>query len=283
MNKCRAIVLDMDGTLLNNQSEISGPIKGVIEEIRQQGIYVFIATGRTMKEAQDAMTADFKVDGFVTANGMSVTVGDEVLVEHVLPEKVVQAATEGAKRLKVYYEVHPIQGVRYALEEDYQMLMTHLNEPKPDTVEDNEWFSLNNDFDKEIQWVENLICSNAIKMYYFSRDRSLIDEWKQELALLQRTYEFSMFSSTDHNVEVTVANISKATGVEKLLEHVEIRPDDVVAVGDGENDIPLFKYIGHPVAMKNGSSVVKSAAKDVTRFTNEDDGLYHFLKESFLI
>ncbi|WP_062046642.1 HAD family hydrolase [Bacillus sp. JCM 19034] len=282
MEKYRAIVLDMDGTLLNNQNEICEPIKGVIEEIRQQGVYVFIATGRTMKEAQGVMPNDFKVDGFVTANGMSVSIGDEVLVEHALPEKVVRAVIDGAKKVNVYYEVHPIKGSRYLLKDDYQMVKNHLVEPKPHTVDENEWLYLHDDFDKEIHWVEELIYSNVTKMYFFSRDRKQIDEWKKELASLQSTYEFSMFSSTAHNVEVTVANLSKATGVKKLLEHMEILPNEVMAVGDGENDLPLFNYIGYPVAMKNGTPIVRSAAKEVTRFTNEDDGLYHFLKDSFL-
>ncbi|GAE28914.1 Cof-type HAD-IIB family hydrolase [Halalkalibacter hemicellulosilyticus] len=277
-----AIILDMDGTLLTNANEITEPLKDIVEQIRQQGIYVFIATGRTLKEAEDVLPRDFKVDGFVTANGMSVSIGETPLVEHVLPKQVVNEVVSLARKKHVYYEIHPIKGKRYVLKKDYQVLLGHLVEPKPASVEKNEWFSLHEEFDKEIQWVEELLYSNVIKMYFFSRDRLRMDEWKEELSVLQRDYDFSMFSSTNHNVEVTVANISKATGVRKLLEYVEIRPDQVIAVGDGENDLPLFEYVGYPVAMKNGSHVVQRAAKEVTRFTNEEDGLYHFLKETFL-
>jgi hydroxymethylpyrimidine pyrophosphatase-like HAD family hydrolase len=80
---------------------------------------------------------------------------------------------------------------------------------------------------------------------------------------------------------VRVEGVSKATGVQLLLKHFLLAPENILAVGDGENDLPLFKLAGHCVAMKNATDLVKEQADEVTEHSYREDGLYRFLKGKF--
>ena len=69
--KPKAIFLDMDGTILNRANKVSIQTKEIIDELRKQGIFVFIATGRAFDEIEELVPEGFQVDGFITSNGMA--------------------------------------------------------------------------------------------------------------------------------------------------------------------------------------------------------------------
>jgi len=76
-------------------------------------------------------------------------------------------------------------------------------------------------------------------------------------------------------------NISKFRGTVRLLKHFNISTDEMLFLGDWRNDIPMFKRVGFPVAMRNAEKDVAEYAKAVTLRTNEEDGVAHFLSGFF--
>lgn len=64
-------------------------------------------------------------------------------------------------------------------------------------------------------------------------------------------------------------NVSKATSIKILCEKLNIEIENVIAFGDGENDLQMLKTVGLGVAMDNASELVKSVAKDVTTSVEE--------------
>jgi Cof subfamily protein (haloacid dehalogenase superfamily) len=277
----QTIILDMDGTLLNEFNIVSDRLRKYLIELRKSGKLIFIATGRTLKEVRDVIPHDLEVDGLVTANGMSVFIGQEQFVEHALPPLLVKELIEKARNREIYYEVHPNEGTSFTLVADKTYMCQHTLDPKPDTVEANEWFSRKIAVKEQIVWKEQLNVQNISKIYFFSKDMKRIQEWKTKLDSLKKQVSFTSFSSTDHNVEVMVANVSKATGIQYLLNKFALCRDQIIAVGDGENDLPMFKVASHSVAMKNASDFVKKQADEVTDYPYNEDGLYHFLKKTF--
>lgn len=113
--KPKAIFLDMDGTILNHQNQVSIHTKDVINQLRNQGIYVFIATGRALDEIESLVPKGFQVDGIVTSNGMAGYVGNEVIFKHSLPLKLVKKVIKKAREHKVYYELFPYGSDRITL------------------------------------------------------------------------------------------------------------------------------------------------------------------------
>ncbi|MFE4075295.1 HAD family hydrolase [Peribacillus sp. YIM B13477] len=277
----KAIVLDLDGTTLNERNTVNETLEQYIGELRESGKLIFIATGRTLEEVRDVLPADMGADGMVTANGMSVFIGKEQIVEHALPTELVEELVAKAGAEEIFYEVHPNEGTRMALLKDKDYMVKQGMIPKPGTVDENEWLSRQDAVEDKIRWSEQLDIKSVAKIYFFSNEMNTIRKWKAELGKIKQYNAFTTASSTHHNVEVTVEGITKATGVQLLLKHFQLAPEEILAVGDGENDLPLFKLAGHCVAMKNATDLVKEQADEVTEYSYREDGLYRFLKAKF--
>jgi hydroxymethylpyrimidine pyrophosphatase-like HAD family hydrolase len=71
-------------------------------------------------------------------------------------------------------------------------------------------------------------------------------------------------------VEVTAAGVDKGEGVRHLLAHLGIDPARVLAIGDNENDIPVLKVVGMPIAMGNATASVKAVAQWIAPTLAED-------------
>ncbi|MED3909479.1 HAD family hydrolase [Peribacillus simplex] len=277
----KAIVLDLDGTTLNERNTVNETLEQYIGELRESGKLIFIATGRTLEEVRDVLPSGMEADGMVTANGMSVFIGKQQIVEHALSTELVDELVAKAGAEEIYYEVHPNDGTRMALLKDKDYMVKQGLMPKPETVDENEWLSRQDAVEDKIRWSEQLDISSVAKIYFFSNEMNTIREWKAELGKIKQYNAFTTASSTHHNVEVTVEGITKATGVQLLLKHFQLAPENILAVGDGENDLPLFKLAGHCVAMKNATDLVKEQADEVTEYSYREDGLYRFLKGKF--
>lgn len=82
--------------------------------------------------------------------------------------------------------------------------------------------------------------------------------------------------SAPYLLEVMDKSVSKATGIEHLLKHYGFTVDEAIAFGDNYNDVEMFSYIPHSVAMANAPDEVKKLAAFVTD-SNEDSGIYTYL------
>jgi Cof subfamily protein (haloacid dehalogenase superfamily) len=277
----QAIFLDMDGTILNHQNKVSIHTKEIIDNIRKQGILVFIATGRAIDEVEGVVPAGFQVDGIVSSNGMAGFVGREVVFQHSLDRKLVEIIIERASKNKVYYELFPYGASRMTLKQDRQYHEDEIREPKPDSVGINEWLSREQAISEEISWKDQIVGKKFSKFYFFARTKEKINEWKNDLEQIKQEIDFTTSTSSEHNVEVMVANVNKATGIKQMLKRFNLSDAETLAIGDSDNDLPMLRSVRYAVAMKNASDHIKEIVDDITEFTCDEDGVYHYLKSKF--
>lgn len=277
----KAIFLDMDGTILDHHNKVSLNTKKVIDELRANGIYVFIATGRSFDEIEGVVPEGFTVDGIVSSNGMAGYVGQEVVFEHSLPIKLVETIIEKARENKIYYEVFPYGAPRFTLKQDQPYVEAEINDPKPDGVGINEWLSRKKAIKEEINWSDSIDGSEFSKFYFFSRTKEHINQWKEVLETIKKDIDFTTSTSSDHNVEVMVANVNKATGIQEMLNKFGLSGSEIMAIGDSDNDIQMLNFADYSVAMQNASDHIKELTNDTTTYTCDEDGVYHYLKDKF--
>lgn len=278
----KAIFLDMDGTILNHHNKVSVRTKEIIDDLRNDGIFVFIATGRAVEEIAELVPEGFQVDGVITSNGMAGYIGNEEVFKHSLELELVETIIEKARENKVYYELFPYGTSRVILNQDKQYVENEVRDPKPDSVEMNEWLSRKDAMKEKITWIDNIEGNEFSKFYFFARTKEQINRWKNELEQLKQEKDFTTSTSSDINVEVMVANVNKATGIKQMLQHFNLSEDDTLAMGDSNNDIQMLQFVSHAVAMKNASDHIKDIADDITEFTCDEDGVYHYLKSNVL-
>jgi len=101
---------------------------------------------------------------------------------------------------------------------------------------------------------------------------------KEKLEIALKDEPARVVRALDWTLEVLPATSSKAAGVSVLLDELGIDPAEVMAVGDGENDLEMLRMVGHPVAMGNAVPVLKKVARHVVG-TNSEDGVAQALRE----
>ncbi|GAY77145.1 hydrolase [Sporolactobacillus inulinus] len=278
------VMLDLDGTTLTPENQVTPELNAYLKKLRSLGKRVFVITGRTEVDALNALPSDFPHEGMVASNGMAVFAGGEKIFQSALPSDLVQLMIRRSEEQHMYYQLHPIGGRRTILNRDKSYVIDQIQGEKPHSVGENEWNSRSQAVLEDMVWKDALTeeeSAQIAKMYFFSSDPSIMDTWKQELNGLQQTFAFDQFSSSRNNVELVGRNISKASGVRRLLDYFDLSPEHALAIGDGENDLPMFQIAGHSAAMKNAPDHVKAQAKWVTESPYDQNGLYNFLRTIF--
>lgn len=276
-----AIALDLDGTTLDSHSRISEELVKLLCVLRNNKVKVFLATGRTKLEVEEVLPAELEVDGLVTANGMVCYIKDEIIHKNTLSGELVHMAVQKAIKEQLYYEVHPQVLTRYALVKSKPFMQSELSLKKPVSLHDNEYFSRLEAVKSLLNWENELKIEDIIKVYFFSMDLKKIDKFKGILESMKEKYSFTISASSLHNTEIIANNTSKATGINILLKKYNLSPNNLLAIGDAENDLPMFEIAGRSVAMKNAEKYVKQKANEVTNYSYNENGLYLYLKEKF--
>ena len=93
--------------------------------------------------------------------------------------------------------------------------------------------------------------------------------------------DYSVYRSEPYFLEVLPKGIDKAASLERLLTRLDMTKDEMIACGDGYNDLSMIQYAGLGVAMENAVLPVKNAADYVT-LSNNDDGVAHVIEKFML-
>lgn len=244
----KAVFLDIDGTLIDSSKgimEITPKVRNAIKKIQEDGNYVFIASGRPYAFiSQDLL--NFGFDGFILTNGANVIVGGKTIYKEPISKEFIKHAVE-------QFEEHNIQ---YILE--------------------GELYSYIKDSFKEFHAFYDKI---QIKKTYFCGDFDLdkIDVYKMEmmyttdsardfcLDFINKNQEYDYCHSIAEDLlEMYARKTSKAVGIQKALEYLNIPIENSYAFGDGKNDIEMLQAVGCGIAMGNASEEVKKYADKVT-------------------
>ncbi|MBH8602184.1 HAD family hydrolase [Thermoactinomyces sp. CICC 23799] len=280
-SEIKAIALDMDGTMLNVNSQVEPELVDLFRQLKQAGIRIFVATGRTFPEVRRVLPEHLEIDGVVTANGAVTYIGDQIISRRTLDPSVVREAVFQAGQENIYYEVHTAEGVRFALAKEKERMMEEVFKEKPDTLFENEWLSRKAALKEKMVWLDHLVDEDIVKIYFFSMEPGNIRKWRNALERMKNRTPFTLLSSSRHNCEIMADQVSKAYGLSLVLKEYQLAPAHLMAVGDSENDLSMFKLASRAVAMQNAADEIKEHADEVTKLPYDENGLYHFLQEEF--
>ena len=242
----KAIFFDVDGTLIAHGEEtISNRVKEALRQLQKQGIKLFVATGRPPNSI-DHVSSAFKFDGYLTANGQYCFNEIELLHEKYIPR-------ESLKMLIPYIEEHKIPVLFSTLKMNYRN-------------------ACNTTFhgDSPLVNYEKLLNKDVIQLMVPIQP-------EQDAEFLAHLPLCKTARWTDAFTDVIPEDGGKDCGIKKMIEYYNISLDEVMACGDGENDLTMLDYVPHSVAMGNANDIVKSHASFVTTHINED-GLINAFK-----
>jgi Cof subfamily protein (haloacid dehalogenase superfamily) len=114
----------------------------------------------------------------------------------------------------------------------------------------------------------------------FVGEKNAIDAFENQYnTLLSQRY--STVRSQDYLLEILPDGASKASGLKKLADRLSILPEEIMAIGDANNDLEMIAFAGLGIAMGNANEQVKAIAQDITD-TNENNGVAKAIEKHIL-
>lgn len=268
MNNYKLIALDLDGTLNNTKKVITDKTKDALIKAQQLGAKVVLASGRpTAGLYREAQVLNMK-----EYNGMFLSYNGAKVVDYTTSECIYDKALSSEDTHKMLKHLKKFNVNVMVARGDY-LIVEDLNGYKSEYEAriNNLKLKQVDDLDKFIDFEPNKILISAEPEYLSSVADEIKEPFKGSL---------SIYFSTPFYLEVMANNIDKSLALDKIVKHLGIKSEEVIAFGDGHNDIPMIKYAGLGVAMANAVDDLKAAANEIT-LSNDEDGIAYTLSKKF--
>ncbi|GAA0194624.1 HAD family hydrolase [Glutamicibacter creatinolyticus] len=252
------VCLDVDGTIVNHQDQMSQQVRSAAREVVDAGHEVVISTGRSLGAALPVVQELGIEHGYVVAcNGgvLAKVTGEEVEVIH-------REIFDPSLVLATLWRTLP--NAKYALENE-----------RGEFLSSEQFSDVSFGAPARVVDFEELVNSKAVRVVVFSTDSSAEEFGRavHGLGLSGVTYSVGWTAWLDIAAEGT----TKAIGLERLRGILRFAPEQTIAVGDGRNDIEMLQWAGLGVAMGQAPDEVKAVADSVTDSV-WDDGLVPVLR-----
>jgi len=254
----KLVFFDIDGTLVNDQKEIPSSTKKAIHSLKEKGINIMIATGRSPYHA--ALVADeLGIDSMINFNGSYITYKGDVIYKQALLKQEI-------KKLYQFVSQH-------------KLCLTYLGEKDYATSDKENPYYLQV-FGNHTHWEATMdplfFEKNEVFQIFLHSPKEMDELFKQTFP------HFDFIRWADFGMDVIPKHHSKALGIQKLTKLLSILPEQMVAFGDGENDKEMIEYVGMGIAMGNAHEELKPLANLVTSHVNKD-GILNGLKKINLL
>ena len=264
----KLILLDLDGTALNDRKELTEGNRNAIEEAQALGHRAIVTTGRPLRSAV-CQAERYALDGpgslIVAYNGGIIYDPNqkEILYQSRISLDTVRKVFEKAAQIPVHIQTYRNERVLVdpRNEDDELRRYCRLIEMEYDVVPDI-----------------GLLKEEPSKMH-----SSVLEPSDRLTALrdwINETFpgELESFLSSPVFLEIVPHGVNKGLAVHKLAELLDWSLDDIIAVGDEANDVPMIREAGTGAAMANGIDAIKAEADYITEADNNHDGVAEVIR-----
>lgn len=250
----KAIFFDVDGTLVSfTTHKIPDGTLRALHALREKGIKLFLSTGRHPGMLGGVLET-FPFDGVVAVTGQVCTMGEQVL--HSNPLKHEHLKSLFAAREQLHFPCIVLAQGEMFLSEVCPIIVDfwdHLRVPLP-----------------PVKPLEHALEVPVYQVITFVTP-------EEEDKLFELAPDLNHTRWCDLFLDVIPEGGGKDTGMQAVMDHLGITRDEVMAFGDGENDLSMIRHAGIGVAMGSGTELLKSEADYVTG-TPDEDGVPNALK-----
>ena len=262
----KLVAIDIDGTLVNNNREITPQVFEAIQQAKAAGVKIVIATGRPLLGVKTIL-AELNLldegDYVITYNGalIQATATGEAFIDEPLTYDDYLDIEMESRRLDT-----PLHSITMSA------VYTHNRDISKYSV--NEAYITG--LPLKYRTAEEMGKHELVKMMYIDEPEKLDNTIKK---LPKRFWErYNIVKSTPFYLEILNKNASKGLAVQHLANKLGISYDETMAIGDEENDRSMLEAVGNPVVMENGNPELKKIAKYITK-SNEASGVAHAINE----
>lgn len=266
MSEYRLIALDIDGTIKLPNQGISKFTVEVIKKLQEHGINIVLATGKQYIGIKPIVNLLDLQGPQITSGGAEITdpILNKSLYREVIPINLAREVINVAEQIGTTVIV-PSGGRIYTAKynRDIQYMMTY------------EESFIHIEYNLEAAFINPPI---HIQVIVYGDDERYADAEKMFRKRLGKRLMIS--KSSPYYLDFSHPKATKGKALSMVASIYQLKPSEIIAIGDGENDIPMMEFAGYSVAMLNGSDSVKKAANEVTD-SCANDGVAVFLRKEF--
>ncbi len=269
----RLLAVNIDGTLLQSNGRLNKTTKEAIEYVHQKGVHVALVTNRSFYSAKKIAKL-LKINPMIIAHQgafVAETIEKPLLVKRISEEltlEIVQLLEKTSCQIQLLHEKASLANRINTPENLLSRAVMTLNDPHIFSQNYVEVLS------EELQ--ERPFAPTKVDVIF-----STIHDLNDVYRLLKNLFpEIEVIRQSEDRLTLVPKGISKWSGLLYLANHLRIKRNEIVAIGDGVDDIDMIVGVGLGVAMGNAAPEVKTAAKWVTR-SNDENGVGYMLKEFF--
>lgn len=283
----KAIVMDMDGTLLNSKDKISPKTKDALIECQKNGIKIVLASGRNYGRIKPYLE-ELHLEEFggllIEINGIAIydmSTNQRTILRQMYEDEVHPVFSYlmnlNAESIAVYDE-----GL-FDYMPDHILTMKHKLRLSLDLPEDYPWtagawswlWDMRNGYpcQKYIEKVEEIDC--PINKFQILQETDILNEIEKKL-IHKYGDHFEVFRTTPRQIEMGPKGYTKGDTLARLMKNFGWSKDEAFVFGDGGNDISMFKQTNYSFAMGQALESVKNEARYIT-LSNDEDGIYEAL------
>jgi len=282
--KIKALAIDLDGTILLPNTTLGERTLWCIKKLISKGMEIIIATGRAI-EASERFRVVMGAEGpMVYFNGAEVVdmPSGKILHTNLIGKDVVDFGTDVARSLGIHFQVYLPAGIspetgKRDKNQKWEALLTEKDGPDVQMYKNHTGLEPVITDLKKTAALPDL--EGCIKGMYIA-DPSLHDEIRSRMNE-RFGGRISVMRSFPTFLEVINNGVSKGEGLKIAMKHKGLTPEEVIAFGDEENDLPMAGAAGFFAVPENARVNIQEAA-DLVYGSNADEGLATYLNDTFL-
>lgn len=289
----KLVAIDLDGTLLNSYGEVSNKNKEAIKKAIEKNVEIVLASGRPIMSVKN-LANEIGCNNYMICGNGAITYdiqNEKIIYDKFLEKSKVLQIIKICEENSIFYNVYTKDTI-LTKNLNYNILFYNQeNATKPEDkktriaiIEDIEKYIQNRE---EEDYLKITICDNdkiifgsIIRKIRTIKDIDVLDVAHMSRKLIKDGTE--NVSMEYYYTEITNINVDKWQAIENLIERLQIKREEVIAIGDNINDSQMVKEAGLGVIMGNSAPYIKKIA-DIVVKDNDNDGVAEAIEKYILI
>lgn len=256
--KIKLITCDIDGTLMNTNRLLSEKFVEIVKDLKDLGVQFTFASGRLPYKIMPLVSQINSDLPFVACNGGCIFQNEKFLLKKMFSIRILREVINLSEILDDTI-LYSFDGIEYCLRETKESAIKRQKRGSYYPIrgiENEEWEKL-----KILKL--NILSNKSISLL------------KNQLDAIKDEVEITYYG--DFGVEIVPKGVNKLTGIKQIIEHMNVSLDEIIAIGDNENDLELLRNVGIGVAVQNATQEIKECSNFVTENCGEE-GVIEFLE-----
>ena len=287
----KLVAIDLDGTMLDSYGMVTEETKKTIKKVEEQGVSVIIASGRPIDSIKSIANEIDSKKYFISGNGAIIydMEKEEIIYEKCMPKEKVLEIIKICEENSIAYNVYTEKEI-LATALKYNVLYYNKENLKKEESKKTK-ITIVKDMYKYVKNKEDAnflkitVCdetksvfNSIIRKFKEIKDIEVLDvSHMSRKTIRQGTEDFSI---EYYYTEISRANVDKWYAIEYLMENLNLKREEIMAIGDNINDKMMIENAGLGIAMEQSTPVIKIIADDVAP-SNNDDGVAKILQKYY--